>query len=150
MATRSELIKVSKARLKSVKVLIDAKDWDVAGYLMGYVLEFALKAAVCKTIGQNEYPDNVKHDRMRSFFQTHDFETLLMVSGMKNIFTLSTKSVRGVVQNWSDFTFQYQSNWTDQRYKPGFWSEAAVKKSYTNLTELPNGILNQFKKNNKW
>lgn len=144
MATYQELRKVSSARLKTVETLIGVNDWDMAGYLMGYVLECALKAAICRNLKLKEYPDNIKHDKMRNFFITHDFETLLIVSGMFDIFKLKKRPKR-VLDNWSHFTIYYQSNWTDTRYKPGCWKDTDVKLLYTNLTETPYGILNQIK-----
>src|SRR3972149_4461813 len=109
MATYKELKEVSHARLKTVKTLMAVNDWDMAGYLMGYVFESALKAAICRNIKIKKNPDNIKHDKMRNFFVTHDFETLLTVSGMIDIFKLKKRPKR-VLDNWSHFTIYYQSN----------------------------------------
>ncbi len=150
MATRTEQKDLALARLKSIKILMDGTDWDMAGYLMGYVVECALKAAVCRTLNQATYPDNLeKDDQARSFFQTHRIDRLLMVSGMSDIFEGTTNHPK-ILQNWSDFTFNYPANWTEKRYQPGYWNEEKVKKCYTNLTEKPYGILHQFAKRRRW
>lgn len=150
MASGRDLKRVTRARLRTVRILMDNKDWDMAGYIMGYVLECALKAAVCRTLKQKEYPDNIKRDdKMRNFFQSHDFERLLMISGMSDVFVLKRGSQK-VWDNWSQFTFHYQSNWTEIRYKPGYWNETTIKNLYTRLIEIPHGILNQFIKHKRW
>lgn len=146
MASGSDLKKLTKARLNSVKILKKAQDWDMAGYLMGYVLECALKSATCKTLKLDEYPDNTKSDeKIRSFFQTHSMDRLLIVSGASDIFKLTTIT-RKVFQNWSEFTVNYPANWTEKRYEIGHWNKEKVEKCYNNLTETPYGILNQIKK----
>jgi len=45
MANCAELRKIAKARLKSVETLMAVNDWHGAAYMLGYVLECALKAA---------------------------------------------------------------------------------------------------------
>lgn len=149
MATRQELKKIALARLKTAEILMENEDWDMAGYIMGYVLECALKSAICKTLNLPEYLDTARSDRIRSFFQTHDLECLLVVSGLSYIFKLRKRPAR-VLKNWSDFTFHYGSEWVSTRYKAGFWDEATINKVYTNLTEKPYGILTQLTKNKKW
>jgi hypothetical protein len=150
MITRIEHKNLSFSRLKSAKILLDGKDWDMAGYLMGYVLECALKAAVCRNLKLNNYPDNiVTDDQARSFFSTHRIDRLLIISGMSDIFMVTTTHPK-ILQNWSDFTFNYPSNWTEQRYRTGYWDEQKVKNCYTNLTEKPYGILHQFIKYRRW
>lgn len=149
MSNCNELRQIAIARLKSVNTLIKAKDWHGAAYMMGYVLECALKASTCKTLHLISYPDNVKYPNISSYFMTHKFEQLLVVSGLENIF-----SYRGPVnawKNWSDFTLEYPGDWPSMRYDiKKIWDENKVKKLLLNLTEPKYGILSIIKEKRKW
>ena len=50
MLTRKSLRSISGAKLEAAKILYNAGDYDTAGYLLGYVVECALKAAICKKL----------------------------------------------------------------------------------------------------
>lgn len=147
MATKQDLINLAKARIKSVNILIKAKDWDMAGYLMGYVFECYLKAAVCSTLKIDKYPDDIKKDdQMRAFFLSHSFDRLVLISGMTRIFQGGTnKGASEILNNWSLFSFHYQQNWTETRYRSGFWNEKNVKVAYNCLLDRPYGLLYQLK-----
>ena len=74
MATGSDLKNIAKARLASAEILIKAKDWHGAAYMLPYALECALKAVICKTLNLMAYPDDYKSKTdVRSFFSTHLF-----------------------------------------------------------------------------
>ncbi len=68
MANRKEFKSISLARLKTAKLLIDAKDWDGASYIMGYVLECGLKAVICKTLNLISYPEFTKKKDVDNYF----------------------------------------------------------------------------------
>jgi len=150
MATNcSELRRIAKARLKSAETLAKANDWHGAAYLLGYVLECALKAVTCKTLHLITYPENTKYDKINSYFMTHRFEQLLVVSGLEDIF--SSRGPQQAWQNWSDFTLEYQNDWPSMRYDlKTVWNEVKVVKLYNNLTEPGDGILTIIKKRKKW
>lgn len=57
MANRRELQKLACLRLKEAEALYAAGCYDGCAYLCGYVVELALKAAVCATLGIDEYPE---------------------------------------------------------------------------------------------
>lgn len=119
MATGAELKKLSKARLRTVKVLMDGKDWEGAAYMMGYVLETLLKSASCKALRLNQYPDDYnKHDKkITNFFMNHVFDQLLYISGLSDIFT-PTSSNTIAYYHWSQFTSMYLGDWIKMRYDP--------------------------------
>lgn len=68
MANGPTLRKISIARVKSARLLIDAEDWDGAAQMMGLALECALKAACCKALGLNTYPEKHSDKHIPAFF----------------------------------------------------------------------------------
>jgi hypothetical protein len=140
-----ELKQITKSRLKSAQILIKAKDWEMAAYMMGYTLECALKAAICRRLGVTKYPDSSKTKEVANFFRTHKFIPLLLLSGLSEVFSFSGNVV--VFQNWSNFTKEYPGEWPTMRYKSGTGlDEIKVKNLYTNLTVKSVGVLSVIKK----
>lgn len=145
MATGTDLKQITKKRLKTVKVLLSVKDWDGAAYMMGFVLECALKAVICKTLHLVNYPEYTGKQKVDDYFMTHRFDLLLKVSGMENIF--SDRGPSESWRNWSEFTVEYPGDWPAMRYDINRkWDETKVKKLYTNLVESQNGLLKEVKK----
>lgn len=149
MANGKELREISKGRLRSAKILMDCKDWHGAAYMLAYALECALKAATCKTLNLIVYPENTKSKHINSYFMTHRFEQLLVVSGLEHIF--SPRGTADAWQNWSDFTLAYPADWPAIRYDLSMnWDEVKVKKLYSNLTDASHGIVTIIKERKKW
>ncbi len=71
MPTRDQLRELSEVRLREAETLFEAELYDGCVYLCGYVVEAALKARICRVLGVNEYPEE-----MRQTFWTHDFDRL--------------------------------------------------------------------------
>ncbi|MBI4087098.1 HEPN domain-containing protein [Candidatus Kaiserbacteria bacterium] len=148
MATCKDLKTIAKARLRSAVILIDAGDWDGAAYMMGYVLECALKAAVCKSLRLTDYPQNRKTD---THFLTHNFDQLVVLSGVSDLFDSNASS--SVFQNWSDFTKEFLGDWPAMRYNiqhQQTFTEIKVRDLYTNLTDKPDGILAVITRKKRW
>ena len=57
MATRQELKDLAELRLQEAEALFAAGLFDGAAYLAGYVVEFALKARICRVLDSIDYPD---------------------------------------------------------------------------------------------
>ncbi|OGK12872.1 hypothetical protein A3A93_06620 [Candidatus Roizmanbacteria bacterium RIFCSPLOWO2_01_FULL_38_12] len=149
MANGSDLRDISKARLKSVKILMDSKDWHGAAYMLAYALECALKAVTCKTLDLLAYPVNTKYKNIDSYFMTHRFEQLLIVSGLES--TFSSRGPSQAWKNWSDFTIEYPGDWPSMRYDAKtIWDATKVKRLYNNLTEPQYGIITIIKRRRKW
>ena len=134
--------------MKTVQILLDGRDWDSAAYMMGYALECALKATVCKTLNLIRYPENTRNDKVDNYFMTHKFDQLLTPSGMEDIF--SSRGKKDVFRNWSEFTQEYPGDWPAMRYdrqRQKQFDEAKVKKLYNNLVErTSHGILTVINK----
>lgn len=138
MANAEGFKKIADQRLKTVDILIGASDWGSAVEEMGYVLECTLKAATCRILGLEDYPENTGKKKIDSFFMTHVFDHLIIVSGMSKIFSVNGDST--AFRNWSDFIIPtYQGDWTSMRYDPeksGRYDAAKVGVLYNNLKEI--------------
>lgn len=149
--TGLELKNKSLARLKTVEILMEAEDWEMAAYILGYVVEYALKAVTCKTLQLEYYPELaiIKKDIDIKYFQTHNFEELLLVSGLDPI--LGARGESESWRNWGEFTLVYKGNWTTMRYDTGgTWDKDSMEKLYTNVTVPINGILSEIRRRRKW
>ncbi len=134
MPSRTDLIEISKTRLKEVKALYDAELFDGAKYLAGYVVETAIKARICKVL-DSEYP--VKGDISKSF-KTHVIDDLIKLGGLQN--QLDNKLAESVKfkANWSLIT-----TWSvADRYNPiGTDSKQEVDDILLALEDDEDGIL---------
>ncbi len=132
MVTRRELQQLACLRLKEAEALFDAGCYDGCAYLCGYVVELALKAAICATLGVGEYPE--KGSRLRESFKTHDFDDLKLLAGMEQAFTASST----LLANWS-----VASKWKpERRYEPeGTYDQTAAKAILDAVRDYPDGVL---------
>jgi HEPN domain-containing protein len=131
MATKEHLRALAALRLREAEALFEVGLYDGCAYLCGYVVELALKARICATLGVAEYPER---DRFRGAFLTHDFDDLKLLAGMENEFT----AVRPVLlANWS-----IASKWKpEQRYDPeGTYDRAAAEKILDAVRSRPDGV----------
>ena len=150
MATGEDFRSIAEKRLKTVYVLMSNQEWGVAVYLMGFVLECMLKASACKILNLKVYPEEnkiTKNQQITGYFSTHDFDMLLVVSGMSDIFELSGTGA----SSWSGFTQEYTKfgKWTDLRYNIlTEYDESTVRLLYDFLTKEPDGIIPLIKARN--
>lgn len=133
MATRKELQLLAKLRLAEAEHLYTKKLYDGAVYLCGYVVEFALKARICKLLKLTNYPDS---GEMGRFFRTHDFDVLKFLGGLTGDITVSKN--KALFDNWSTAT-----SWKpEQRYSPrGTSDQKRAKEILASIKDDPNGIL---------
>lgn len=143
MLDTKKLKLIAKKRLKTSITLMETGDWEMAVYMMGYTLECALKATICKRLRLTKYPEDKISD-IKSFFMTHSFDRLLIVSGMEDLF--SDRGPADVWYHWGQFIANYQGEWTAMRYETSSLSEKKVKTLYTHLTHTKHGILTKIKK----
>lgn len=138
MATRNDFRELAKLRLREAEYLYKSGMYDGCAYLCGYVIEFALKARVCKILKLKEYPDKGELGRA---FRTHDFEVLKLLAGLQGEISI-TRNVR-LFENWSIVT-----EWRpEQRYaKPGTYSQARARDILDRIKESPDGVLNWLTK----
>jgi len=132
MPTRNELKELAKLRLEEAETLFDAGLYDGAVYLSGYVIEFALKARICKLLDLSEYPSS---GRLKSAYAVHDFDQLLLLSGLKEKINLAPVELYA---NWS-ITIPWSP---EMRYKPkGSVSKDEAEQILNAIRDKPNGVL---------
>lgn len=147
--TREEWRNLTYKKLKTVKRLVEDEEWELAAYLMGYVLECALKAASCKALRLSSYPP-LKSRGEAVGFKTHEFEQLLAVSGLSDLF--GSVSLTPAYNNWSDFTLNYPGTWTIMRYEDVStkFDEITVRELAKNLYDDSESIIETIKRNRRW
>ena len=77
----ADLRKLARARLTDAKSLLNARRYDGAIYIGGYVVEIALKARICRTLKWDAFPESRKEFASLATFRTHDLDVLLALSG---------------------------------------------------------------------
>ena len=83
MISRTDLVKIARGRLKDAQVLLDARRYDGAIYLGGYVVEIALKNRICKTLKWSGFPQTSSEFQNYQSFKTHKLNVLLRLSGVE-------------------------------------------------------------------
>jgi HEPN domain-containing protein len=133
MATRQQLRDLAQLRLREAESLFDLGLYDGCAYLCGYVVELALEARICATLGVEEYPE--KGSRLKDAFLTHDFDDLKLLAGMENEFTPDRLVL---FKNWS-----VASRWNPKwRYVPeGTYNQATAEAILNAIRMRPDGVL---------
>ena len=131
MATRRELQRLACLRLKEAEALFQEDCYDGCAYLCGYVVELALKAAVCATLDVDAYPEG----SLRGALRTHDFDDLRLLAGMAKVFSSADPKL---IANWS-----LASEWRpERRYDPeGSYDQAAATRILDAVRDYPHGVL---------
>ena len=149
MANLQDFKNLALQRLKTVDVLIQAKEWGMAAYMLGFVLECVLKASSCKALSLTVYPEpgRTKNHEIINYFRTHNFDMLLIVSGTSDLFGLTGKGFN----EWSGFTQEYTGRWTDIRYEIlTQFNEQKVLRLYNFLTDPARGIITLIESEKRW
>ncbi|MGA2143184.1 MAG: HEPN domain-containing protein [Brevinematales bacterium] len=141
MPTAKELKDMAQSRLNEAKLLCDNGYYDGANYLIGYVIEYSLKAVICKTLNIDSYLD---FGDFSPAFKTHKLDNLLILSGLNKSFKDDLNNNTDLKINWS-----LLSDWNEQfRYNPiGTSDEINVRQRITALENTNNGVFEWIKKN---
>lgn len=133
MATRQQLKDLALLRMREAETLFTAGLYDGCAYLCGYVVELALKARICATLGVTEYPE--KGSRLRDAMKSHFLDDLGLLAGMGHEFTPSRPRL---LANWS-IVNEWKPEW---RYEPiGSYDRAAAQKLLDAIRSMPDGVL---------
>jgi HEPN domain-containing protein len=140
MNSKSEIKKIALQKLKDAELLYNNVCYDNAYYLAGYSVELSLKARICKNLGIDSLFTNTKYVK---FFKVHDFDTLLMFSGLLEKFENDKASNIDLHTNWS-----YICQWKeDCRYhKRGEKTQLEVQQFINAINDPVNGFLKWIKK----
>lgn len=95
----SDLKVMSDKRLDDAKALYHSGRYQGSYYLLGYVVEMALKARICHLLNVDDYPDYGKYKQV---YATHDFDVLLKMAGLEKEISLTKDASRFLA--WSNAT----------------------------------------------
>lgn len=96
MLPKKDMIVLAKARLDDAEILYKGGRHDGAVYLCGYSVEIALKARICETLNWDGYPSTRGEFQKYQSFRTHDFDTLIRLSGYEN------RVKKNLLADWSN------------------------------------------------
>jgi HEPN domain-containing protein len=133
---RADFQKLAKLRIREAKFLLDNKCYEGAFYLAGYAIECALKACAAKKTKRYDFPP-----QNAGALYTHNFESLVTLTGLKPDLDAEMKRVTDfrknwvVVRGWNPFA-RYETRIDDKR----------ANDLYVAITAEPNGVLSWLKK----
>jgi hypothetical protein len=100
----AELSKMARARLTDAKALLNAHRYDAASYLVGYSVELALKARICKSLKWHQFPETAGDFKGLEIFKTHKLALLLLLSGRKESIEKQVQTEWPAVATWDPET----------------------------------------------
>ncbi|GAB4027033.1 hypothetical protein [Spirosoma koreense] len=140
MPKRTEFQELAILRLEEADTLLAENYPDGAFYLAGYAVECALKSAICRTLNIDDFFDTysskphsakVKDDIVQKF-KTHDFGTLLVLSGLYYKLESELGLDDQLKYSWSTIGAQA---WSEQyRY------EIIAKKTHDDVVNFVNSV----------
>jgi HEPN domain-containing protein len=134
---RSDLQGVSRLRVKEARLLLDNGYFSGAYYLLGYAIECALKACIAKQIKRHDFPDR----KVVNGSYTHDLQTLLGISGLKEKLQEEIQSNPTLEVNWT-----IVKDWKVESRYSTIMSETKARDFYSAVTARKNGVLTWLKK----
>lgn len=148
MTTGTEWRQLSRLKLRSVERLMKYREWVLAAEQMGYTLECALKAACSKNMKHSVYPPLKPNSSQEiSFFKTHEFEALLIYSGLSDILGVTSLA-------WGNFVTEYSgSTWPEMRYDINAdkkFTQVKVTELYNFLYANDDSILKLISRKRRW
>lgn len=130
MKTEEEIVRPGNNKLQVAEFLLQNKFFDDACYLGGYSFELLLKAKICKTLVIPDFFDfdnsktrrlptakakRAERDNLYKPFKVHDYEQLIILSGLYSIFSDKIADDLTFNADWS-----FVSRWDENlRYSSG-------------------------------
>lgn len=103
---RAEFQRLARTRARDGSVLLDARRWEGAYYLLGYAIECALKAVICTQTREFDFPDK---DRVNKS-HTHNLANLLELSVLAPRLVEAAEEDPVIAANWSTV-----KDWNERR-----------------------------------
>lgn len=130
---RDDFQRLAETRLEDAKALLKAGRFDAAYYLGGYAVECALKALICATTRQFDFPPKDARD-----YYTHDLVALLTIAGLKNSLTEALRDNRRLDEYWN-VVKDWKEDW---RYRSeGAGAERAARELIEAISDPEHGVL---------
>lgn len=102
------LKKLSKDRIRDSEILFIHRRYDASAYLCGYAVELALKYRMCKCLKWTTFPETNSEFGELKFLKTHNYETLLRLTGKTDVIKIGLMAEWSVLAKWSP----------ENRYRP--------------------------------
>jgi HEPN domain-containing protein len=133
---RATFQRISEHRRREAQILLKARQYPGAYYLVGYSVECALKACIAKQVRQYDFPDR----KLANEVFTHDLEKLMKLSGLAPELDRETRTNKILELNWA-----VVKDWSElSRYEIGI-SAAQARDLYSACTARKDGVLNWVK-----
>lgn len=118
--------------LKDAKCLLEGKRWEAAYHLMGYALEFGLKACLIKLVGTK--PEMILEDRKLSDkAYTHSLADLVRVAELEADRAAHAAANPAFGQNWDTAT------WWNEKSRYETKTHRQAKKLFKAITDKKDG-----------
>jgi HEPN domain-containing protein len=136
--SQNDFKKLARLRLREAKVLLENGCHDGAFYLVGYVVEYALKACIAGEMKEGHFPP--KRDFINKCY-THDLVQLFRTAGLWTSFDSARTANAQLDLNWQSI-----KGWTeDKRYDPQKTTRAVALDAYAGVADPANGVLKWIK-----
>lgn len=136
---RLELHEISRLRRREAAVLLKARRFSGAYYLVGYAVECALKACIAKQTKKHDFPDKTIAQKAHA----HNLEELLKLAGLERALETDMKANKGLELNWA-----VVKDWKEtSRYEVAI-QDSDARDLYAACTARKNGILSWIRA--KW
>lgn len=96
---KSNIIKISRERLKDADILFKSRRYEGAIYICGYALELRLKHQICKRLNWTIFPPNGSNDYKN--FKTHVLDVLLGLTGKEKLIRNSYFAEWSIASKWN-------------------------------------------------
>ncbi len=141
--TRKEFQDIALLRLKDAEALFKQNQYDGSCYLAGYVIELALKAAICKNMHNNDFFDAVKTETARAF-KIHNLKELIILAGLSHRYDDLHATNPPLMRHWRYILDVIK--WSEQlRYQSGF-TQVQAQLMLEAINHPQNGLLKWIKK----
>jgi HEPN domain-containing protein len=129
---RTDLQLLSDARVADAEVLLREGRWAAAYYLLGYAVEWGLKACAARQFQQDTVPDKtVVND-----FYTHRLDQLLGISGVKVALESRARAEAAFQVNWNTVR-----DWKETSRYDHATTEARARDMLVAVVDANNGVL---------
>jgi hypothetical protein len=129
---RTDLQLLADARVADAEILLQARRWSAAYYLLGYAVECGLKACAARQFRQDEVPEKtVVND-----FYTHRLDKLLGISGIKGALEERGGAEPGFQVNWNTVR-----DWSETSRYDHAISEAKARDMLVAVADPKTGVL---------